>query len=356
MEITLAENLKKLRSLEGLTQKELAKALGVSFQAISRWECGIGYPDISILPTIASFFCVTLDELLRMDEILSEKRLHETHRRWEENNKSGFNNENIKLLRDALKSFPNDFLLLTELAVSLEKSASESPDGYKKLLEATAISERTLKYCSDCDIVNAVRANVCSLYRKIGNNEKAVERAMKLPAIVKSREVTLANFLSGEQKIRLGQETIQTAAWLFAFTVRNMIKTPRYSPNEKIQLLAKSNEIYEVMFGESSFPSGKYQTSANFRLMAEAALSVGWNEKALGFLSSAAERAIACASYDSAETVSDMLTDMLDGEVAAYYATNPVAASPKVLLAAMRNEDIMTLFAKIRDSKKSSLN
>ena len=62
MNINIADNLKRLRKQRELTQEDLANFIGVSFQAVSKWECGDGYPDITILPALANFFDVTLDE------------------------------------------------------------------------------------------------------------------------------------------------------------------------------------------------------------------------------------------------------------------------------------------------------
>jgi len=58
----LSENIKQLRADRGVTQAELSKAVGVSVQAVSKWECG-GMPDVALLPAIADFFGVTIDEL-----------------------------------------------------------------------------------------------------------------------------------------------------------------------------------------------------------------------------------------------------------------------------------------------------
>lgn len=58
----LSANIKQLRADHGVTQAELAKAVGVSVQAVSKWECG-GTPDVELLPAIADFFAVTTDEL-----------------------------------------------------------------------------------------------------------------------------------------------------------------------------------------------------------------------------------------------------------------------------------------------------
>ena len=65
------EKLQNLRKSKGLTQEELAQALFVSRTAISKWESGRGYPSIDSLKAIAKFFCVTIDELLSSEEVLS---------------------------------------------------------------------------------------------------------------------------------------------------------------------------------------------------------------------------------------------------------------------------------------------
>ena len=81
------EKLQSLRKQKGLTQEELAAALYVSRTAISKWESGRGYPNIDSLKAIASYFDVTVDELLSDGEWLSvaeeeakgkEKRLCKT--------------------------------------------------------------------------------------------------------------------------------------------------------------------------------------------------------------------------------------------------------------------------------------
>ncbi len=52
-----------LRKQKGVTQEEMAKALGTSAQAVSKWECGKNYPDIALLPAIAFYFAVPIDDL-----------------------------------------------------------------------------------------------------------------------------------------------------------------------------------------------------------------------------------------------------------------------------------------------------
>lgn len=62
--IKINEQIAFLRKQKGVTQEELAKALGVTNQSVSKWESGSCCPDIQLLPGIAAYFGVTADELL----------------------------------------------------------------------------------------------------------------------------------------------------------------------------------------------------------------------------------------------------------------------------------------------------
>ena len=59
----IGKKIRELRIARNLTQEALAAELSVTPQAISKWECGTTTPDIQLLPDIAIFFGVTLDEL-----------------------------------------------------------------------------------------------------------------------------------------------------------------------------------------------------------------------------------------------------------------------------------------------------
>ena len=63
MEIKLGEKIKELRNRNGRTQENLADALGITSQAVSRWEKNGSYPDMEMIPSIANYFGITIDEL-----------------------------------------------------------------------------------------------------------------------------------------------------------------------------------------------------------------------------------------------------------------------------------------------------
>ena len=80
MNNTLGTRIAENRKKKGLSQEQLADILGVSSQAVSKWENDISCPDISLLPQIADYFNITIDELLR-GGIRTEVQLVEANQR-----------------------------------------------------------------------------------------------------------------------------------------------------------------------------------------------------------------------------------------------------------------------------------
>ena len=62
----MGKEIRRLRNDRGLTQEALAAALNVTAQTVSKWECGNSVPDVQLLPEIAVFFGVTIDQLFDM--------------------------------------------------------------------------------------------------------------------------------------------------------------------------------------------------------------------------------------------------------------------------------------------------
>ena len=64
MQATIGSRIARLRKEKGMTQEALAEKLGVSSQAVSKWENDLACPDVSLLTTLADVLGVTTDELL----------------------------------------------------------------------------------------------------------------------------------------------------------------------------------------------------------------------------------------------------------------------------------------------------
>ena len=75
MDMTIGKRIAHFRKEKGLTQEELAGHMGISPQAVSKWENDQTCPDISALPKLARLFGVTVDELLEGKEALPAVRM-----------------------------------------------------------------------------------------------------------------------------------------------------------------------------------------------------------------------------------------------------------------------------------------
>ena len=71
----LSNKIKQLRTQQGIKQEKLAEAMGVSAQAVSKWETGAALPDISLLPELSVYFGVTIDELFSISDDKEYERI-----------------------------------------------------------------------------------------------------------------------------------------------------------------------------------------------------------------------------------------------------------------------------------------
>ena len=80
MEKTIGKKLHELRKQSGFTQDYVAEKLGVSAQAVSKWENDIACPDIMTLPNIAELYGITVDELFKNDDVQSNVKYEKTEK------------------------------------------------------------------------------------------------------------------------------------------------------------------------------------------------------------------------------------------------------------------------------------
>ncbi len=243
MNLLIGENIKRIRRERGLTQEEVATHLGISFQSISKWERGDGYPDITMLPVLSYYFGISVDDLLGAGEIEKNDVYNKINDDWSKNNKKGLHSENVMLMKKALKTFPNDALLLVQLSASLEKLDGTEEEKNKYLRESIAVQEQILRYGEDSEVRGATLYNICFSYRKIGEYEKALETAMKLPNLYKARENALVCFLEGEEKNKVAREALIPLAWVIAHHLTALSET-----EDNPAYLRKASRILDILF------------------------------------------------------------------------------------------------------------
>lgn len=300
--LKLGENLKKFRLQRELTQEQLADVLGVSAQAVSRWENGTTYPDITLLPTIASYFEITLDELMGMENWRSEEQLKELLGQLEENGSKGLIYENILLLRDAVKTYPTNyelqFRLVNQLAFCEYKDgrglSEEEKISFNR--EAAEIGNRILSHCTDGAIINQTTQQLCYIYSSLGEKEKAIEYAKKLPNIGCTDTVVLGDLYEGEQQKTHLKRAIKWYTSIFWCALINLVdlgyRNETMSDAERIEIMKKALAILELVFDDGDYLNYSGTVSITHRYIADLAMSEGDYELALSSLEKAAQFAV----------------------------------------------------------------
>lgn len=293
MHLNIAEHIKRLRKQRGITQEDLAGFLGVSFQAVSKWERGDGYPDITILPSLANFFGVTLDELVGMNELRNEEKREEFLSKVRLFASEGRISETLTVLREGLKTFPNDYEMMADLAVYLDGFGETEDERRKNREEAIALSERILEFCTDSKLRNNVQANLCFTLWRNGETERAVRIAETLPNLYKTADTTLPRLLTGEEKIRCCQTAIQRLHWAFWWIINRMAEESHYTDEEKIALLQKSISIYGIIYENGDYGFAHIRLADAYEDIAVLLFQNDRPDEAFAHLETCAEHAIA---------------------------------------------------------------
>ena len=148
--IKLGEKIKSLRKQKNISQEVFANYLGVSFQAVSKWENGNTMPDVTMIPAIASFFGVSTDELFDFNLYEIEKQVEDI---CGEAYKYRISNpeKSEQILHDGLQRFPGNEIILNNLLYTLDYKmrADEVINLCKDLVDARAkrIERRDLHSC-----------------------------------------------------------------------------------------------------------------------------------------------------------------------------------------------------------------
>ena len=123
MQLDLGRKIRELRHRDGRTQEALAESVGVTPQAVSRWEANGCYPDMEMIPAIANYFGITIDELFGYDND-RESRIAEIIRKIEgfsipSRSDDGWVDECLTILREGIAEFPQNERLLIALVDTL---------------------------------------------------------------------------------------------------------------------------------------------------------------------------------------------------------------------------------------------
>ena len=175
MDTILAENIRGYRKQRGLTQEQLAEALGVTVGAVHKWENGMSTPELSLILELADFFDTSLDVLIGFEardnrvETLASRLRKMTYT---------MDPEGPSEAEKALKKYPHNFAVVFECALLYGVYGIE-PKNDKYLSQSRALFEQALTLISqntDPSIDETViYAQLAIISQTMGDTDKALE-------------------------------------------------------------------------------------------------------------------------------------------------------------------------------------
>lgn len=272
--IALGERIRLLRQINGRTQDTLAAVLGVTAQAVSRWEKGVCYPDMELIPSIANYFGVSIDELFGYENERTKKvdalfdQITEMNRI---NNGIDVNlDECIALARESLIEFPGNEKLTAALASVLYNAGSvrrgefhtESADGfelydvarhrtYPEWQEAIKLYEKLLTTLVSGELRHQAVLELSNLYKFTGEHEKALLLAESAPDILASKPFLRINAFDGKEAVSASGEALVGTAMCMTDLIASIVRSDRsLPPREAERLLSNAVALYRLIFTE----------------------------------------------------------------------------------------------------------
>lgn len=225
MKVEIGDKIRELRRQYGRTQEDLATALGVTCQAVSRWEASGGYPDMEMIPSIANYFGISIDTLFGFESD-RDRKIEEIIARIDAFGIKGRSDDHwvdecVGILREGLAEFPQDERLLIKLADTLSEAGWRrhqewvyyDEEGYIRhdydrhrkneyWTESVKICENLAQSAKDNRIVTKAISILVLLYRNFGEYEKAIAYANRMPELKDSRELLLAAAADGKEEAK----------------------------------------------------------------------------------------------------------------------------------------------------------
>lgn len=249
MKLMIGENLRRLRVERDMTQEELANVLGVSYQSVSRWENGTCYPDVELLPAIAGFFGVTTDKLMGVGEAEEERFVERSEAAFQEAVSRGKVYECIRVAREGVRAYPNNYRLLNNLMYALFIAGDEDgniPEWRENMEkfddEITRLGERIVKYCPDQALRFEAAGRLAFNHLEMGRKREARAAFETLPSVYDSREMSnMWRCFEGEEQLDFLRKTIRRGWMLMSCGMYNLVRT-RLLPDEDLL------RVYEKQF------------------------------------------------------------------------------------------------------------
>lgn len=177
-----AENLMQLRREKKITQEELADFIGVTKASVSKWENRQSLPDILLLPQLASFFDVTVDELIGYEPQLSKEQIQKLYFELSADFAalpfSQVMDKTRHLVHKYYSCYP--FLLQIGTLYLNHYMLAENPEAQQQVLkEVAALCDHIIKNCTVIEVASDAVSLKAATDLYLGNTSQVIETLEK---------------------------------------------------------------------------------------------------------------------------------------------------------------------------------
>lgn len=173
-EINIAKRLIDERHKKGIRQDELAEYIGVSKAAVSKWESDKSYPDITLLPQLAAYFNISIDELIGYEPQMVKEDIKKLYHRLSANFADKPFDEVMDECDSIIKKYYSCFPLLLQMVVLLVNHASISKNANDVLQKAADLSARVKNESEDVNDAKEASLLEAVCYIMMQQPEKAL--------------------------------------------------------------------------------------------------------------------------------------------------------------------------------------
>lgn len=293
MNMYIGENIKRLRKEKNVTQEKLAEHLNISCQAVSKWERDETYPDITLIIPLASYFGVSTDELLGVDDAKNEQKIREYLDEYDRLSNLGREKEKYDFICKAYKEFPNDFRIIDKYMIMLVydpycEHNEKIPRGVPMHVDELAkLCDCVLSECNLDNIRYSALSILGDVYKQQGCPEKALELNERFPD---------GTYYTRGQQYEMSYERGNTDWWYWIHyninalsediivKFRNCALYSKDAPEERIKHFFKAVDYIKLLYEDGDYGFAHYHLCELYIWIANRYIELNDYEKAAEYL------------------------------------------------------------------------
>lgn len=271
-DIHIGQSILENRRRMGVTQEQLAEFAGVSKTAVSKWETGSTYPDITLLPRLAAFFHITIDQLMDYQPQLSQEEVRKLCRELAKDFASRPFPQVMDRCRDLAKKYwscPQMLFQLGSLFANHCSLAGEPSAVFGILEEALPLFARVRELGGSASLLSQAVALEGFCLLRLGRGEEVIQLLGDTARLRLCSEVPLAEAYEMTGRPQEAQRILQAGMYQSVLELLNQQSAylrfcPQEGPafEETVRRILAVSEAYQLERLHPSFLLGIYLTAA----------------------------------------------------------------------------------------------